>query len=64
MSKDGQEIHSFEESGLWAWQQILEGKTPQDILEAIVEEYEVAEDRAKADLEEFFSDLLEKGIAK
>lgn len=64
MSKDGQEIHSFEDSGLWVWQQLQEGKTPQDILGAILEEYDVPEERAKADLEDFFNDLLEKGIAE
>jgi len=64
MSKDGQEIHSFEDSGLLVWEQIRAGKTPCEILDSILDEYDVSEDQARSDLEVFFSDLLEKGIAE
>ena len=64
MSKDGQEIHSFEDSGLLVWQHISEGKTPREILDSILEEYDVSEDQARSDLEVFFKDLRDKGIAE
>lgn len=62
MSEDGQEIHSFEDTGLRVWQGISENQSPDQILQAMLDEYEVDEKVLRADLELFFQELIEKGI--
>ena len=50
-------------TGAFLWQQLSEGdKCEEDLLRAILEEYEVEEDRARADIEAFKKTLLGAGI--
>lgn len=64
MTPDGQEIHSFEDTGLWVWTKITEGMTPDEIIAEMINEYDVVEDQAKEDFSVFIADLKEKGILK
>ena len=64
MTPDGQEIHSFEDTGLWVWTKITVGITPEEIINQMIKEYDVVEDRAKEDLLAFITDLKQKGILK
>ena len=50
-------------TGAFLWQKLSEGdKTEEELLAAILEEYEVEEERAKADIEGFRKTLLDAGI--
>lgn len=50
-------------TGAFLWEQLSEGdKTEEDLLRAILEEYDVDEDRARADINGFRETLLKVGI--
>lgn len=64
LSEDGAEIHSLDTTGLWIWEKIREGLSPDGILNKLLDEYEVEEVRARKDLEEFISDLKSKKVIR
>lgn len=49
------------ETAAFIWKKIAEGLTEDEILKAVVQTYDVAEETAKADLEKIISEL--KGIS-
>ena len=50
-------------TGAFLWQQLSEGdKSEEELLAAVLGEYEVEEERAKADIEAFRNILLNAGI--
>lgn len=57
LSPAGDEIHSLDEVGTFIWQQIDGRRTIADILAALLAEYEVEEDEARADLAAFVEEL-------
>ena len=50
------------ELGGFIWERIPAAKSKEDILRAILEEYDVSEDEAGRDLDEFLEKLTEMGI--
>lgn len=64
MSHDGQEIHSFEETGLWVWKKIEQKISPDKILDEMVSEYAVKEEQGRKDLVSFFKELNKLGLLK
>ncbi|MBN2659486.1 MAG: PqqD family protein [Spirochaetales bacterium] len=62
LSMDGKEIHSFADTGLWVWQLLKQGKTPEEILISMTGMYDVPENRARNDLEAFFEEILSKEL--
>jgi hypothetical protein len=48
--------------GTRTWALIGEGKSPAQVLAAIVQEYAVATSQAEQDLQKLFSDLLQAGL--
>jgi hypothetical protein len=64
MSYDGKKIHSFEDTALWIWKNIKEGKSPGEIVKGLIDVYDVAEDRALKDLTAFVQELREKEILR
>jgi phosphatidylserine decarboxylase len=57
LSPAGDEIHSLDEVGTFIWQQIDGRRSVADILAALVAEYEVEENEARADLAAFVEEL-------
>ncbi|MDO4749207.1 MAG: PqqD family protein [Eubacteriales bacterium] len=52
------------EMGAFIWKLINESKNEEEVLSAILEEYDVEKEVAKNDLEEFLSKLKEFGIVE
>jgi hypothetical protein len=50
-------------SGALLWQALAEGATRDGLVERIVEAFEVEEDAARADVDAFVDDLLQRGLA-
>ena len=48
--------------GTRSWALIGEGKTPAQVLAAVVHEYAVSVAQAEQDLQKLFSDLLQEGL--
>lgn len=59
MAPSGTTTHSLEDLGAFIWNQIDGQRDLQSILTAILDEYEVPEDTARADLAAFISQMLE-----
>lgn len=57
-------LFNMSELGAFIWKLINESKNEDEILSAILEEYDVEKEVAKNDLEEFLSKLKEFGIVK
>jgi len=49
-------------SGHFIWNQLIEENTYEKLLESILQEYEVDEDTAKKDLDEFLDKARESGV--
>ncbi len=50
------------ESGVIMWEMLLKGTTQEALLSALLEQYEVSEEIAKADVQEFLETLLKYDI--
>ena len=58
--------YSLNETGCLMWQ-VFDGKPPipvENLVERLVGEYEVAEEDARRDIEEFISDLAKEGLVE
>ena len=53
---------NLNEVGAFFWRQLESDTTPEAVLAAMLEEYEVAEDVAKADLDKFINELQEANL--
>ncbi|MBQ7810652.1 MAG: PqqD family protein [Clostridia bacterium] len=53
---------NLNEVGAFLWRQLESDTTPEAVLAAMLEEYEVAEDIAKADLDKFINELQEANL--
>jgi len=55
-------LHNIRESGVYIFEQIEKGADRDEILDGLVEEFDVEKDIATADLDAFLRELEEKGI--
>lgn len=55
-------LHNIRESGVYIFEAIEKGAGHDEILDGLVEEFDVERTRAAADLDEFLRELEEKGI--
>ena len=55
-------VIALSESGALLWERLEQGAAENDLVEAILAEYEVERDRAEADVDAFVSELHSKGI--
>lgn len=62
LSPAGDEIHSLDAVGAFIWRQFDGRHTLADVLGALLEEYDVAEAEARADLEAFADELAARGL--
>ena len=53
---------NLNEVGAFLWRQLESDTTPEAVLAAMLEEYEVAEDVSKADLDKFINELQEANL--
>ncbi|AEV68688.1 PqqD family protein [Acetivibrio clariflavus] len=53
---------TLNETGAFLWKKIEEGKSKEELLSAILEEYEVDREKAKEDIEKFCEKLKSAGI--
>jgi hypothetical protein len=55
-------LHNIRESGIFIFEAIEKGADRDEILDGLVEEFDVDREQAAADLDEFLRELKEKGI--
>lgn len=55
---------NLNETGAFMWKVLEKGGDEQDILTAMLNEYEVDEETAKADIKEFVENLVKAGLLK
>lgn len=55
-------VIALSESGALLWEKLEQGATENELVEAILAEYEVERDQAEADVNAFVSELNSKGI--
>ena len=55
-------IKTLNETGAFLWNQIDSGKNEEDIVKALMNEYEVDEETAKTDVQEFVKLLIINGL--
>jgi hypothetical protein len=55
-------LHNIRESGVYIFEAIEKGAERDEILDGLVEEFDVEREQAAADLDEFLRELEEKGI--
>lgn len=55
-------LMALSESGALLWKKLEAGADFDQLLAAIISEYDVPEDAARSDIEEFLSQLADKGI--
>lgn len=56
-----QGVITLNETGAFIWELLKEERTPDELAEALVEEFDVEFDQAKKDVEEFLKQLKELG---
>lgn len=56
-------LMTVNEVGMFIWQQLQEEITKEELLTRVLDEYEVDEETAKADIDEFLGRLTKAGIA-
>ena len=59
---DSNGLYILTELGAFIWDRLSEAESKEEILQAILNEYEVDEDTARADMDEFLIKLGELGI--
>ncbi|MEN8008275.1 MAG: PqqD family protein [Candidatus Krumholzibacteriota bacterium] len=62
VSSEGNETHSIEDIGAFIWNRIDGRKALDEILDDILNEYEVAAPTAAEDLQMFITQLMEAGL--
>lgn len=55
-------MFSLNDMGLWFWQQLEQPVTKAKLLETILEEYEVDDETASAEIDRFLVHLVERGL--
>lgn len=55
-------LMNLNESGAFLWQKLAEGAEMDELISGLLSEYDVDEETAKADIEEFVAQLKEKGL--
>lgn len=58
----GGQYYGLNEVGSMIWELLKKGETTDEILEALVERYDVSERRLRTDLREFLEELWAKGL--
>jgi len=56
--------YGLNEVGSRIWSLLQEGKTVKEVLEALLEEYDVSEERLKSDLVGFLTELQSRGLVE
>jgi hypothetical protein len=56
-------MYSLNNMGLWFWEQLERPVTKQELLAAMLAEYEVDEDTASSEIDRFLKHLVECGLA-
>ncbi len=62
MAPSGDTTHSLEDIGVFIWNQLDGQQNLQNVLDAILEEYDVNEDEARTDLLEFIDQMQAEGL--
>jgi len=57
-------MYSLNGMGLWFWEQLERPVTRQELLTAMLAEYEVDEDTAASEIDRFLGHLVERGLAR
>lgn len=57
-----QMMMTLNESGAFLWNQLAEEKTEEELVSALLEEYDTDAETAAADVKEFLQALAEKGV--
>ncbi len=55
-------LMNVSESGALLWKNLVDGSTEDNLVDILLNEYSVDRETAKADVEEFISQLKEKGL--
>jgi hypothetical protein len=55
-------LMNLNETGAFLWKKLAEGAEINDLVAGLLSEYEVDEETARADVQEFISQLQEKGL--
>lgn len=55
-------LMNLNESGAFLWKKLAEGAEMDELVSGLLEEYDIDEETAKADIEEFVGQLKEKGL--
>jgi hypothetical protein len=61
---DMQQLYTLNPVAEYIWQELGAQKSQKDILDGIIEEFNVTKEEADSDLQEFVSELLEAGLIK
>ncbi len=62
MAPSGGTTHSLEDIGVFIWNQLDGQRNLQNVLAAILEQYDVDEDQARTDLLEFVTQMQTEGL--
>lgn len=62
MAPSGDTTHSLEDIGAFIWNQLDGQRTLQDVLAAILVDYDIDEETAREDLQNFISQMLTAGL--
>ncbi len=62
MAPSGDTTHSLEDIGVFIWNQLDGQQNLQNVLDAILEEYDVNEDEARTDLLEIIDQMQAEGL--
>lgn len=64
MALDFNGMITMNEVGVFLWKKLQEEVTFEELLKAVLDEYDVEEEVAKADIQEFLDKLVQGGILK
>ena len=62
MAPSGDTTHSLEDLGAFIWKQLDGKKTLQQVLETILDDYDIDQDTARQDLTDFITQMLDAGL--
>jgi hypothetical protein len=55
-------VHSFNDCGTFIMDLLIQGMSPDEIVKELISSFEISEEQAKTDLQEFLSVLVEKKL--
>lgn len=58
------ELHTLNQSGIEIWDLLMAGKTPQEIVQSLIDGTDGEPDSIRADIQELFDLFLKKGILR